>query len=77
MLSAAMDREKHADRFASLRDDAVVDCPYCGEAVALRIDPQARGTMVHDCEVCCQPWLLTIARDRDGAPLVEARTLDG
>jgi len=42
--------------------DAPVDeldevwCPYCGERVEIYLEPDVRGVLVQDCEVCCQPW---------------------
>jgi hypothetical protein len=42
-----------------------VTCPYCGEEVAITIEPDVRGVMVQDCEVCCNPWQLRITRDGD------------
>lgn len=41
-------------------------CPYCGEIVSIALDPSNRGVMIHDCEVCCNPWQLTVFRDEDG-----------
>jgi hypothetical protein len=42
-----------------------ITCPYCGEDVAITIEPDVRGVMVQDCEVCCNPWQLRITRDGD------------
>jgi len=53
-----------------------VQCPYCGEQVEIAIEPDIWGSMVRDCEVCCQPWQLTITRDRDGDPDVKVERLD-
>ena len=47
-----------------------VACPYCNETVELYIDPESRGTMVQDCDVCCRPWLVRVERDEHGDPLV-------
>lgn len=52
-----------------------VVCPYCGEAVEIRLDPETRGEMVQDCEVCCQPWQLRVERDREGRAHVTADVL--
>lgn len=49
-----------------LDDWVEVDCPYCGERVGLYVDPETRGTLVQDCEVCCRPWRLEVDRDRRG-----------
>lgn len=51
-------------------DTIPVQCPYCGEILEVSIEPDVFGTMVQDCEVCCNPWQLTITRDRDGDPEV-------
>jgi hypothetical protein len=32
--------------------------------------------MVQDCEVCCNPWQMTVTRDRDGDPDVRIERLD-
>ncbi len=38
----------------------------------MRIEEDVRGTLVQDCEVCCNPWLLRVqGGDEDG----EGRTL--
>ena len=44
-------------------DEFTVTCPYCGEEVAITIEPDVRGAFVQDCEVCCNPWQLRITRD--------------
>jgi hypothetical protein len=53
-------------REAPLPDDTFdVTCPYCGEAVEIYLEPDLEGTLVQDCEICCNPWLVTITRDED------------
>ena len=47
-------------------DDFLVTCPYCGEEMAMRVEPDVHGTFVQDCEVCCNPWLVRVERDEDG-----------
>lgn len=48
-------------------DDVVsVQCPYCFEVMEIDIDPETEGTLVQDCEVCCNPWTLHITRDDEG-----------
>lgn len=39
----------------------VVTCPYCGEAIEIYIEPDVHGTLVMDCEVCCNPWTVRIS----------------
>jgi hypothetical protein len=54
------------------------DCPYCGEQVELLLDEGggSRQSYVEDCPVCCQPWEVDLARDRDGDWSVTLRTTD-
>lgn len=53
-------------------------CPYCGEAVELDADQSggSRQSFVEDCPVCCRPWQVVVARDRDGSWNVTLRTAD-
>lgn len=47
---------------------AQVYCPYCGEPVEIGLDPGS-GTQQHyveDCQVCCQPWRVSVYYDEDG-----------
>jgi len=50
-------------------------CPYCGEAVEILLDPETRGELVHDCEVCCRPWQLRVERDAEGRASVTVAVL--
>jgi predicted RNA-binding Zn-ribbon protein involved in translation (DUF1610 family) len=45
-----------------------VNCPYCGEAILIRLDLSA-GTQsyVEDCQVCCQPIQLSVHVADDGS----------
>jgi cysteine-rich CPXCG protein len=47
-------------------DEVSVQCPYCGEWQSILLDPESVGEMVQDCEVCCEPWQMTVRRSRDG-----------
>lgn len=51
-------------------DVAHVQCPYCFEWVEIVVDPDTRGELVQDCEVCCRPWRMLVRRRRDGSPVV-------
>ncbi len=58
--------------------DATVQCPYCGEAIEITLDPGSGGSQeyVEDCEVCCNPWRVTVSyhdgqADVSVAPLEE------
>lgn len=55
----------------------LVRCPYCGEEVTVYVEPDVIGTMVQDCEVCCNPWQVHIAWDDDGERCVEVTRGDG
>jgi hypothetical protein len=37
-----------------------VTCPYCGEEIELYLEPDVLGTLVQDCEVCCNPWRVRV-----------------
>jgi uncharacterized Zn finger protein len=47
-------------------DEVEIQCPYCSERVTIAIEPDTWGKLIQDCEVCCNPWELTITRDRYG-----------
>lgn len=48
--------------------EAVVQCPHCGEAVEIALDPGsgARQQYVEDCPVCCNPWVVEVRYGPDG-----------
>ena len=46
-------------------DTTIVTCPYCGEAVEVYVEADARGTFVQDCEVCCNPWRVHVHSEDD------------
>jgi hypothetical protein len=48
--------------------DATVGCPYCGAIVEITLDPGSGSAQeyVEDCEVCCQPWRVTVRYGDDG-----------
>jgi hypothetical protein len=41
---------------------AEVSCPYCGESMEIDLDPGSgpHQQYVEDCQVCCQPWRVTV-----------------
>jgi hypothetical protein len=42
-------------------------CPYCGEVLALQLDLSAGDqSYVEDCQVCCQPMVITVATTGHG-----------
>ncbi len=59
-------------------DTATIVCPYCGEAVTIAVDPGGGSSQqyVEDCEVCCNPWNVSVVFV-DGLAKVEISPLDG
>jgi len=57
---------------------ATVYCPYCNESVEIAIDPGGGPTQeyVEDCEVCCQPWAVSLQYREDGTAEVRVEPLD-
>ena len=53
-----------------------VTCPYCGEEADIYVEPDTQGTLVQDCEVCCNPWQVTVWWDA-GERYVDVRRGDG
>ena len=52
----------------------VVTCPYCGEAVEIYLEPDVRGTLVQDCEVCCNPWTVRVTGRGEDRSVEVSRT---
>jgi hypothetical protein len=57
---------------------ATVYCPYCNETVEIAIDPGGGSAQqyVEDCEVCCQPWTVSVLYRGDGTVEVSIVPLD-
>ena len=60
----------------SMDDLFLVTCPYCGEDIEIYIEPDTRGTLVQDCEVCCNPWRIFVSYER-GERWVDVQKADG
>ncbi len=58
--------------------EAIVNCPYCGEANEIALDPGSGSDQeyVEDCQVCCRPWLMYVRYGRDGSAEVEVYASD-
>lgn len=56
----------------------VVSCPYCGEENEVSLDPGSGAAQdyVEDCQVCCQPWRVSVQYHEDGTASVIATALD-
>lgn len=55
-----------------------VACPYCGEENTISLDPGSGSAQeyVEDCQVCCQPWRVSVEYATDGTASVTATALD-
>ena len=58
-------------------DSATVLCPHCGEINEIGLDPGSGATQeyVEDCQVCCQPWRVTVRYRNGGEAVVSAEPL--
>ena len=61
----------------TVETEAVVVCPYCGASVTMALDPGGGAVQdyVEDCEVCCQPWAVSVSY-HDGRADVSIQPLD-
>lgn len=59
-----------------MQENFRITCPYCGERVEIYLEPDVEGSLVQDCEVCCNPWQLEVWVD-DGARRVSVARADG
>jgi cysteine-rich CPXCG protein len=57
---------------------AEVCCPYCGEIVEISLDPGSGSEQqyVEDCQVCCQPWRVSVQYRSSGAAEVTVEPED-
>ena len=46
-------------------ESVVVQCPWCGEAIEVWVEPDSDGTTIQDCDVCCRPCELVITHHGD------------
>ena len=62
--------------YRGLVDNRTAYCPYCGEPNEISIDTYGGAVQryVEDCQVCCQPWNVTVRQGEDIE--IELRTLD-
>lgn len=58
--------------------EATVYCPYCNETIEIAIDPGGGPAQeyVEDCEVCCQPWSVSVRYGQNGSATVSIEPLD-
>ena len=54
-----------------------IQCPYCGESIALLVDISAGDQRyIEDCQVCCRPITVTVTLDEAGGFDVAASAED-
>jgi len=52
-------------------NEEIINCPYCGEAIDVLIDPQEIGhEYIEDCQVCCRPITFLSQYNIDGDLLI-------
>ena len=70
-------QDLEGDEGDELVNSVHITCPYCGREVEHLVDPAGGSHQVYveDCEVCCQPWQVTVHVDR-GVVWAEATALD-
>jgi hypothetical protein len=58
--------------------EGTVFCPYCGEPNEISLDPGGGSSQqyVEDCQVCCQPWNVSVTYAADGSAFVEVNAAD-
>jgi len=54
----------------------LVTCPYCSEDVEIFVEPDVGGSFVQDCEVCCNPWRVSVSVGENGR-VVDVGRADG
>ncbi len=67
-----------ADYLESIRWPNGPVCPHCGETNELNLDPGSgpEQQYVEDCQVCCQPWRVTVRYGADGSADVFTEPLE-
>ena len=63
------------ERVDAAGDWVTVVCPFCFESIEILLEIEVEGRMVRDCEVCCNPWDLSVRRRSGGPPEVSAEPL--
>lgn len=47
--------------------ECAAGCPYCGESISVLADASCGNqSYIEDCEVCCQPMVVSVWVDEDG-----------
>jgi hypothetical protein len=57
--------------------ESEIVCPYCGESIAVLVDPSVPDqSYVEDCSVCCRPIVLHAEVESEGLVRLDARRED-
>ncbi|WOJ92714.1 CPXCG motif-containing cysteine-rich protein [Congregibacter variabilis] len=57
--------------------ESQVYCPYCGEPLTILLDAGDSGVnYIEDCQVCCQPMVVSVTEQIDGELTVDVRRED-
>lgn len=57
--------------------ESQVYCPYCGEPLTILLDAGDSGVnYIEDCQVCCQPMVVSVTEQMDGDLTVDVRRED-
>lgn len=61
--------------FPGMASSSHQTCPFCGSEVELLLDPSGglHQVYVEDCEVCCNPWAVSVRYEADGTADVSLR----
>ncbi len=59
-----------------MEDEFLTTCPYCGEEVTIYLEADLKGTLIQDCEICCNPWQVRVSVE-GGERYVEVTRADG
>ncbi|MFK8043562.1 CPXCG motif-containing cysteine-rich protein [Congregibacter sp.] len=57
--------------------ESQVYCPYCGEPLSILLDSgDSDAEYIEDCQVCCQPMVVSLMGQADGSLDVSVRRED-
>ena len=54
-------------------EDFFVTCPFCGEEIEIHLESDVTGTLIQDCEVCCNPIEISYEVEEGRVVAFEAR----
>ncbi|WP_439102849.1 CPXCG motif-containing cysteine-rich protein [Congregibacter sp.] len=57
--------------------ESQIFCPYCGEPLSILLDSgDSDAEYIEDCQVCCQPMVVTLMSESDGSLSASVRRED-